>query len=68
MSTTFKPLPRPPIKQSDRLAFETELARCVVNEAECKRNWDTMDHDAGAWQGITDWCMESAVIRTDGHI
>jgi len=67
MHTTSQPHVRPPIKQSDREAFETELARCVAGEGECKRNWDELDHDAGAWMGVTDWLMEWALIWKDGH-
>lgn len=52
----------PPNKQSDPIAFETELARCVVEEGQCKRSWEEMDHDAGAWLGVCDWLMEWALI------
>ena len=65
MTATQKSVVRAPIKQIDREAFETELARCVAGEGECKRNWDALDHDAGAWQGVTDWVMEYAILITD---
>lgn len=67
MTARQKSVVRPPIEQIDRIAFETELARCVTGEGECKRNWDALNHDAGAWQGCTDWIMEWALIWKDGH-
>jgi len=67
MFTTSRPNACPPIEQSDREAFEAELARCVAGEGECKRNWDALDHDAGAWLGVCDWLMEWALIWKDGH-
>ena len=36
MFTTSRPQVRPPIEQSDQIAFETELARCVANEGEAR--------------------------------
>ena len=49
------------------MSLDAELARCVEQEGECKRNWDTLDHDAGAWQGVTDWIMEWALLVTERH-
>ena len=67
MTATQKSDVCPPIEQIGREAFETELARCVAGEGECKRNWDALDHDAGAWLGVCDWLMEWALIWKDGH-
>jgi hypothetical protein len=49
------------------MTLDSELARCVEQEGECKRNWDTLDHDAGAWQGVTDWIMEYAILTKNEY-
>jgi hypothetical protein len=46
--------------------LETDLARCLAEQAECRAYLDSDGPDkAGAWRGLCDWLMEETLIRLE---
>ncbi len=43
----------------------TDLACCIAEQGRCKAHLDKHGHDDGAWQGVTDWLMEEAILRLE---